>query len=350
MSEIEELINAVKIAYRNTAAVQFLSDENGKVLWKGGRGITENTHIFFLDELPCGNLEDKYSVAEIDGRLCCVRGIVLSHEEKGAILWSVFSMNNVINEIGVTDSYDEVCRVLSDSKRNVERILLENEEAVARDPRRRNSSSVINQNNACYSLLKRIECFDTLFTVIYKREVNNTTLNIVDVMNEIAEECNAYFGDKSCNISVCSKTVDRDSALIKGNKFYLHLCLMAFVNRLLSCCRSASHTIRISFDGHRFAVVFTFERDMCSYIDQLGSDFSVYCAKMYIRRLGGSVGERDNQLYITFPQYIPRAFHSSQSEFEYDRGRFRYLTDMFLFNIHGEDEEPNKKDRVVHYI
>lgn len=349
MKEIEELINAVKIAYKNTLTLQFVSDENGKILWQGGKGISENTHIAFPDNLPMSSMEEKYAVAVIDGKPCCVRGMLLSGDGKGAILWTAFSMSNIVNELGVTDSYDEVCRMISDSKHNVERILLENEESVARDPRRRNSSPIINQNNSCFSLLKQLECLDTLFTVIYKREVNNTTLNIIDVLNEIAEECNLRLEKKNYNISITSRTVDHDSALIKGNRFYLHVSLMAFINRLLSCSKSTIHDIKLTFDGHRFIIAFTFERDMYSYADQIGGDFSVYCAKMYIRRLGGSVGERDNTLFITLPQYIPRAFHSSEAEFVYDKSRFRYLTDIFLFNVQSEDGNTNKKNRVVNY-
>lgn len=350
MSKIEALIESIKVIYRNTTTTRFLADGYGMILWKSGRDIDENTEIYFPDGPPESGTEEQYSSVIIDGKPCCVRGTVLSYEDRGAVLWTVFSMKNIIGELGVTKSYDEMCHLVFDAKCNVERILLENEESIARDPRRRNSAPILNQNRACFSLLKQIESFDTLLTVIYKREVNNTTLNIVEILDEIAGECNEALKNKSYNIDVYSKTVDLYSALIKGNKYYFHLTLMAFVNKLLSCSKSRSHTIRLTFDGHRFIIAFTFEHDMCDYIDSLNGDFSLYCAKMYIRRLGGSVSEKDNQLFITLPRYVPKAFHSPDSEFSYDKSRFRYLTSMFLYNIGDTQENTNNKNRTVYYI
>jgi hypothetical protein len=115
MKEIEELINAVKIAYKNTLTLQFVSDENGKILWQGGKGISENTHIAFPDNLPMSSMEEKYAVAVIDGKPCCVRGMLLSGDGKGAILWTAFSMSNIVNELGEPCSHDydidtNICR------------------------------------------------------------------------------------------------------------------------------------------------------------------------------------------------------------------------------------------------
>jgi hypothetical protein len=349
MEELEKLIEAVKFTYKNTTAIRFISDIHGNIFWKGGRGVNEKTGILFPSGPPMNNLEDKYSVVTINDVIHFVRGTVLSYDNNGAILWTVFSLNNVLNELGVTDCYADICRLVSESKHRVECILFENEEAIARDPRRRNSASIISQNHSCYSLLKQYECLDALFAAIFKREVNNTTLNLATVIEKIADECNIRLKKISCNISVYSKTVAPDSALIKGNRFYLHLTLMAFINRLLACCKFESHIIRLTFDGCRLIITFTFERDMCNYIDQINGDFSLYCAKMYIKRLGGSVGESDNKMYITLPQYIPRAFHSSDSEFDYNKERFKYLTDMFLFDICEEDAGLNRKGRSTKY-
>lgn len=350
MSKIEEIINAVKLTYKNTTATRFISDEHGNVFWMGGREISDKTSILFPEGPPMNRLEEKYSTVLIDNKPCCVRGTVLSYDGDGIILWTVYSMKNILNELGSTDNYVEFCYITSDVKRNVERILYENEESIARDPRRRNSIPIINQNKACFSLLRQVESLNALFTVIFKRNINNTTINIIDFLDEMAKSCTKELKEKAYNIVVNSETLDHDGALIKANHFYLQLTLMTLIDKLLSCSRMKDHAINITFDGYRFVISLAFEHDMCQYIDQIYSDFPVYCAKMYIRHIGGSVSEKDNRLIVTLPQYLPTAFHSSGIELQYEEVRYKYLMEMFLYDILYKDKGTDNMDKSIRYL
>ena len=330
---MNDLIKAIQKAYENSTRIRFVSDENGNILWKGGKGIDDETIIIFPDGVPYDKNEEKYATVLINRESHAVSGSVLSTEKKGVILWTTHSLTEVLNELGSTDTYVETCYMISDAKRNIESILSQNEKDVAEDD---HNVRIHTQNKACYSMLRQLESFQELTTVIYKRSVNNTTINIVDLMKEIVEECNSQLDPVISHLSLMYKEVDYNNATIKANKYYLFLCLMSVIKKLLECSRNHAHTLRIKFDGSNFIIIFPFDHDMTHYIDAINGDFSMYCAKMYINYLGGKVLERDNQLLIKIPFYKVNAFHSTRAEYNYKPNQYKKLAKIFLYGLKDE--------------
>ncbi|MBE6879579.1 MAG: hypothetical protein E7490_01920 [Ruminococcaceae bacterium] len=333
---MDGLVKALQKLYETNTRIRFLSDENGNILWKNGKNIDDETTIIFPDGVPYNKDEEKYSSVLINGQKVAVSGSVLSTEKKGAILWTALSLTEVLKELGSTNTYIETCYMISDAKRNVENILMHNEEAVAKNPRKRNNASIIDQNKSCYNLLKQIESYQELTTVIYNRAVNNTTINIVDLMKEAVDESNALLGSSTSKFSLSYKGVDYYNATIKANKYYLFFCIMSIIKILLDCCRSQMHTLLIKFNGETFTVIFPFDNDMSHYIDALNGDFSFYCAKMYISYLGGKVTENNNQLLVSIPFYKVTEFHSTRAGYNYKPDQHKKIAKIFLYGYEDE--------------
>lgn len=334
---MKEFIKAVQKLYENNGRIRFLSDENGNILWKGGKNVDNNTTIIFPDGVPYNKDEEKFSTVLIDNQEAAVSGSVLSTEDKGVILWTVHSLTEVLKELGTTGTYVETCYMISDAKKNVESILMQNEESIAKDSRKRNNTRIVSQNIACYNLLKQIESYQELTTVIYNRAVNNTTINIIDLMNELIEETRELISSTNSRFSLTYKGVDRNNATIKANKYYLFQSMMSIIKILLDCSREQLHTILIRFDGENFTISFPFDHDMSQYIDALNGNFTFYCTKMYINYLGGSVNEWQNQLLVTIPFYKVTAFHSTRAEYNYKPDQYKRLAKIFLYGYKNEN-------------
>ncbi len=333
---MDGLIKAVQKLYENSTRIRFLSDENGNILWKSGKNIDDETTIIFPNGVPYNKDEEKYSNVLINGQKVAVSGSVLSTEKKGAILWTAHSLTEVLKELGATNTYVETCYMISDAKRNVESILMCNEETIAKNPRKRNDASITSQNKACYNLLKQIESYQELTTVIYNRAVNNTTINIIDLMKEIVEESNALLNSSTAKFRVTHKGVDYHNATIKANKYYLFFSIMSIIKILLDCSRNQLHTLLIKFNGEAFTISFPFDNDMSHYIDALNGDFSFYCAKLYINYLGGTITENNNQLLVTIPFYKVTEFHSTRAEYNYKPDQYKRIAKIFLYGHKDE--------------
>ncbi len=333
---MDELVKALQKLYESSTKIRFLSDENGNILWKSGKDIYDETTIIFPNGVPYNKDEEKYSSVLINNREVAVSGSVLSTEKKGAILWTVHSVTEVLRELGTTDTYIETCYMISDAKRNIENILMHNEEAIAKNPRKRNNVAIVDQNKSCYNLLKQIESYQELTTVIYNRAVNNTTINIIDLMKEIIEESNALLSSSTGKFSLMHKGVDYYNATIKANKYYLFFSIMSIIRILLDCCRNQLHTLLVKFNGEVFTISFPFDNDMSHYIDALNGDFSFYCAKMYINYLGGTITENNNQLLVSIPFYKVTEFHSTRAEYNYKPDQYKKIAKIFLYGYKNE--------------
>lgn len=333
---MKELVNAVQKLYEKSTKIRFLSDANGNIMWKVGKGIDDESNIIFPDGVPYNKDEEKYSTVTINGESYSVSGSVLSTEKKGAILWTVHSISEVLNELGSTDTYNDTCYIISEAKKSVESILLENEKVTATGRRRSTSPHIIKQNNECYSLLRQIESFQELTTVIYKRAVNNSTINIVELMKEVVDESNKHLLPLSISITFTPNCVDVNGAIIKANRYYLFLCLMTIIRKLVLITNIKNHIISVTSGREKYIISFTFEHDMSHYTDSIGSDFSMYCAKMYVKYLGGSFEEQGNNLIITLPAHTVTSFHSKRAEYNYKPELYDRLVKIYLSDIKNE--------------
>lgn len=333
---MDALIKAVQKLYENSTKIRFMSDENGNILWKSGNGIDEKTSIIFPNGVPYNKDEEKYDTVLINGQEYAVSGSVLSTQNKGAILWSVLSLTEVLKELGSTDTYTETCYMISEAKRNVESILKQNEDITTDNQEICDNERIRRQNKACYSLMRQIECFQELTTVIYKRSVNNTTINLVDFMKEVVEESNLMLNSPSTSLLLTHKGIDYNNAVIKANKYYLFLCMMTIIRKLLECSTDQIRTIRIKREGEHFTIIFPFDHDMTHYIDKLNSDISMFCTKMYIGYLGGSIKEHNNQMHVNIPIHKVTAFHSTRAEYNYKPGQYKKLATFFLSDCNDE--------------
>ena len=143
---MEKITESLEMLYGSSGTPFFLSDEFGNIKWKNAAcGET----IVFPKGINCDILTDQIN---IDGKEYSAQGTSFADGDERFILWRVNTLTDVLMQLGSTNTYADICYMLSQARSDVAK-----------------ATQSCNEDNALNSIQRNIEVLSELATVIYRK-------------------------------------------------------------------------------------------------------------------------------------------------------------------------------------
>ena len=143
---MEKITESLETLYGSSGTSFFLSDEFGNIKWKNAAcGET----IVFPKGINCDILTEQVN---IDGKEYSAQGTSFGGGDERFILWRVNTLTDVLMQLGSTNTYADICYLLSQARSDVAK-----------------ATQNCNEDNALNSIQRNIEVLSELATVIYRK-------------------------------------------------------------------------------------------------------------------------------------------------------------------------------------
>lgn len=169
---MEKITESLEMLYGSSGTPFFLSDEFGNIKWKNTAcGET----IVFPKGINCDILTEQIN---IDGKEYSAQGTSFADGDKRFILWRVNTLTDVLMQLGSTNTYADICYMLSQARSDVAK-----------------ATQSCNEDNALNSIQRNIEVLSELATVIYRKTPPAPAIYFFEKLNKIIERANKEMSD-----------------------------------------------------------------------------------------------------------------------------------------------------------
>ena len=164
---MEKITESLEMLYGSSGTSFFLSDEFGNIKWKNAAcGET----IVFPKGINCDILTEQVN---IDGNEYSAQGTSFADGDERFILWRVNTLTEVLMQLGSTNTYADICYLLSQARSDVAK-----------------ATQNCNEDNALNSIQRNIEVLSELATVIYRKTPPAPAIYFFEKLNKIIERAN----------------------------------------------------------------------------------------------------------------------------------------------------------------
>ena len=161
---MEKITESLEMLYGSSGTPFFLSDEFGNIKWKNTAcGET----IVFPKGINCDILTEQVN---IDGKEYSAQGTSFADGDESFILWRVNTLTDVLMQLGSTNTYADICYMLSQARSDVAK-----------------ATQSCNEDNALNSIQRNIEVLSELATVIYRKTPPAPAIYFFEKLNKIIE-------------------------------------------------------------------------------------------------------------------------------------------------------------------
>lgn len=261
---MDKIFDALETLYGGSGIPFFLTDEYGNVHW---RNSACGTAIIFPKGINDTSLTDKVS---IDGKIFAAQASKLSSRGKTLILWRVNTLTDILMQLGSTDTYPDICYMLAQAKNDIEKA----------------EKNCLNKK-ALNNLLRNIEVLTELSNVIYGKTQSAPAVYFLEQLKLIAEEANRVLGDIPVLFKVdADQSITEDVPVNTGQRMF-YVCIFSILKAMVRCSDKYLFNLKVGKNANYVTLYCSFSLKNDTHSGMISDDFEMYCAKLYIRHIGG---------------------------------------------------------------
>lgn len=312
---MEKIFGALETLYGTSEIPFFLSDEYGNIKWKNSAC---GKSIIFPDGLSPDCTAERVS---IDGTLFTALASPHSFGADKFILWRVNTLTDVLMQLGSTDTYTDICYMLSESRNDVAKA--------------EQGSDV----NAKFNSIKRnIEVLSELTAVIYHRAPRSSAVYFIEKLTQIINDANKVMSRVPVVFRLnIDQTIESDIPVNISERL-LYVCMFSILKAIVRCSDRELFVLKADLKGSDITVSSSFSLSGDTHIGMITDDFEMYCAELYIAYIGGKMDyTTDNgigKIEISIPAGDSKTLNSPLYSVPEDT--CRNLAEIFLSDISGK--------------
>ena len=254
---MEKITESLEMLYGSSGTPFFLSDEFGNIKWKNAAcGET----IVFPKGINCDILTEQIN---IDGKEYSAQGTSFADGDESFILWRVNTLTDVLMQLGSTNTYADICYMLSQARSDVAK-----------------ATQSCNEDNALNSIQRNIEVLSELATVIYRKTPPAPAIYFFEKLNKIIERANKELST--------DKPIYEDIPVDISEKL-LYVCMFSVLKAMVRCSDRNLFVLSVSVSDNNINISSSFSISADTHTGMIADDFEMYSAKLYIGYIGGKM-------------------------------------------------------------
>lgn len=263
---MEKITESLEMLYGSSGTPFFLSDEFGNIKWKNTAcGET----IVFPKGINCDFLADQIN---IDGKEYSAQGTLFADGDERFILWRVNTLTDVLMQLGSTNTYADICYLLSQARSDVAK-----------------ATQSCNDDNALNSIQRNIEVLSELATVIYRKTPRAPAIYFFEKLNKIIERANKEMSDIPIVFKLSTDKPLYEDIPVNISEKLLYVCMFSVLKAMVRCSDRNLFVLSISVSDNNINISSSFSISDDTHTGMIADDFEMYSAKLYIGYIGGKM-------------------------------------------------------------
>lgn len=314
---MEKIYDALETLYGSSGIPFFLSDEYGNIKW---RNSACGKIIIFPNGL---NGNTRTEQVNVDGTLFTAQGTALPEIRGSLILWRINTLTDVLMQLGSTDTYTDICYMLSQARNDVTKA-------------EKNSFDKSTLNN----IKRNIEVLSELTTVIYHRVPRSPAIYFLEKLTQIVDNANKALS----NIPIVFRlNVDRSVAgdvPVNVSERLFYVSVFSILKAMVRCSDRDLFMLKANLSENSISFSSSFTLSPDTHEGMITDDFEMYSAKLYIGYIGGNMSyTTDNgvgRVEITLPKGDSNTLNSPL--YSVPGNTCEKIAEIFMGGIAGENK------------
>ena len=263
---MEKITESLEMLYGSSGTPFFLSDEFGNIKWKNTAcGET----IVFPKGINCDILTEQIN---IDGKEYSAQGTSFADGDERFILWRVNTLTDVLMQLGSTNTYADICYMLSQARSDVAK-----------------ATQSCNEDNALNSIQRNIEVLSELATVIYRKTPPAPAIYFFEKLNKIIERANKEMSDIPIVFKLSTDKPIYEDIPVNISEKLLYVCMFSVLKAMGRCSDRNLFVLSVSVSDNNINISSSFSISADTHTGMIADDFEMYSAKLYIGYIGGKM-------------------------------------------------------------
>lgn len=309
---MNKIFDALETLYGSSGIPFFLSDEYGNIKWK-------NSACGKIIVFPNGlNGNASTEQVSVDGTLFTALGAPFSNGNKNLILWRVNTLTDVLMQLGSTDTYTDICYMLTQAKNDIAKA-------------EQNCNDKANLN----SIKRNIEVLNELTTVIYHKAPRCPAVYFLEKLQSVIDEANKAMSHIPVVFRLSTEQSLENDVPVNISERLFYVCMFSILKAMVRCSDRELFIIKVSRQGSNISVSSSFTLRSDTHAGMITDDFEMYTAKLYVGYIGGTMSynleNETGKIEITLPVGDSKSLNSPLYSIPSDT--CRKLADVFMSNL-----------------
>lgn len=279
---MEKITESLEMLYGSSGTPFFLSDEFGNIEWKNSAcGET----IVFPKGINCDFLTEQVNIY---GKECSAQGTSFTVGDAHFILWRVNTLTDVLMQLGNTNTYTDICYLLSQARSDVA-----------------NAMQICGEPAALSSIRRNIEVLSELATVIYRKTPRAPAIYFFEKLNKIIEQANKEMSNIPIVFNLSTDKPIYEDIPVNISEKLLYVATFSILKAMVRCSDRNLFVLNVKVYDSNINISSSFSISPDTHTGMITDDFEMYSAKLYIGYIGGKMSydikDSIGRLEITIP-------------------------------------------------
>ncbi len=263
---MEKITESLEMLYGSSGTPFFLSDKFGNIEWKNSAcGET----IVFPKGINCDFLTEQVN---IDGKECSAQGTSFTVGDAHFILWRINTLTDVLMQLGNTNTYTDICYLLSQARSDVAK-----------------ATQICGEPAALSSIRRNIEVLSELATVIYRKTPRAPAIYFFEKLNKIIEQANKEMSNIPIVFNLSTDKPIYDDIPVNISEKLLYVAIFSILKAMVRCSDRNLFVLNVRVYDSNINVSSSFSISPDTHTGMITDDFEMYSAKLYIGYIGGKM-------------------------------------------------------------